>query len=227
MSIIDDTDAIGLRLKQIEGCKDAEPMQSPGPGTGATEAAFRTLKALGYTYTDGAEMWKPPLGTVPLRFVRHPEDDLKEWFGGRVGGAMARANPFKPEPTLTDAEVAHCREQLRLMHADQKHSDLIEWFGRGPGTSPAVLDAMKRALKQQSVQELRALLDETEPKPAEPPPHLMPAFCTYFEGGQWIPWQDRDRSVLLHSVRFETGEEWDEINGMRNGGKPVERDITP
>ncbi|WP_412525895.1 hypothetical protein [Burkholderia lata] len=38
------------------------------PADGRAAAAVRTLEAKAYTYTDGAELWKPPLGPAPPRF---------------------------------------------------------------------------------------------------------------------------------------------------------------
>ena len=38
------------------------------PADGRAAAAVRTLEAKAYTYTDGAELWKPPLGPASPRF---------------------------------------------------------------------------------------------------------------------------------------------------------------
>ncbi|WP_161491908.1 hypothetical protein [Bradyrhizobium centrolobii] len=37
---------------------------------------------------------------------------------------------------------------------------------------------------------------------------MKPIEFTYKEGGNWYAW-------LIHSVRFDNGMEWDEINGWR------------
>ncbi|MFM0165701.1 hypothetical protein PQR39_35395 [Paraburkholderia sediminicola] len=38
----------------------------------AAIAAIRTLEAKGYTYTEGAELWRPPLGKVPKNLEQFP-----------------------------------------------------------------------------------------------------------------------------------------------------------
>lgn len=45
--------------------------------------------------------------------------------------------------------------------------------------------------------------------------NFKPAFYTCEEGGEWKPWSQNDVGDLVHSIAYETGEVWDETNGMR------------
>ena len=64
MSIIDDFANIALHMNRKPD--SVSPVVSAAAvvswPTPEQRAAVRTLQALGYTYCDGAEMWKPPLG---------------------------------------------------------------------------------------------------------------------------------------------------------------------
>lgn len=54
MSIIYDTGEIGRRMN-----RKPEEETAPVSLISQEQAAIRTLKVLGYTYTEGAQMWKP------------------------------------------------------------------------------------------------------------------------------------------------------------------------
>lgn len=43
-------------------------------------AAFKTLEALGYTYMDGAELWKPPLGKPNETIADLGHGSLRDWL---------------------------------------------------------------------------------------------------------------------------------------------------
>lgn len=46
----------------------------------AAIAAIRTLERLGFTYTEGAEQWRPPLGEPP-EYINKPLRDGWRWEG--------------------------------------------------------------------------------------------------------------------------------------------------
>jgi hypothetical protein len=65
--------------------------------TDAREAAVRTLQNLHYTHEDGAELWRPPLGSMP-NF--DPVDQNRKWackncdWRGVQSSILRAANPF-------------------------------------------------------------------------------------------------------------------------------------
>jgi len=78
MSIIDDFDDIARRMnrKSEKAVAVTENMESPASHI----AAIRTLLRLGYTYTPGAQEWKPPLGDPPWTEARQAAfRNLRKW----------------------------------------------------------------------------------------------------------------------------------------------------
>ncbi|AOK63518.1 hypothetical protein WM29_30095 [Burkholderia ubonensis] len=70
------------------------------PADGRAAAAVRTLEAKAYTYTDGAELWKPPLGPASIqptrRIIRTITHANEVWQGG-VKLASATTNAIAAE----------------------------------------------------------------------------------------------------------------------------------
>ncbi|MCL4627714.1 hypothetical protein [Burkholderia multivorans] len=70
------------------------------PADSRAAAAVRTLEAKAYTYTDGAELWKPPLGPESIqmtrRFIRTITHANEVWQGG-VKLASATTNAIAAE----------------------------------------------------------------------------------------------------------------------------------
>lgn len=68
---------ISDKLDEIEKAR-AALATAPTMSEGARDAAMRTVQQLGYTYTEGARQWKPPLGKKP------------EWLDGGIPPSAAR-----------------------------------------------------------------------------------------------------------------------------------------
>ncbi|WP_258170599.1 hypothetical protein [Burkholderia cepacia] len=71
---------------------------------GRAAAAVRTLEAKAYTYMDGAELWKPPLGPASIpttrRFIRTITHANEVWQGG---AKLASATSYEIATEIADA----------------------------------------------------------------------------------------------------------------------------
>ncbi|KWI27913.1 hypothetical protein WM04_22840 [Burkholderia ubonensis] len=79
----------------------SKPYGAPGAqADGRAAAAVRTLEAKAYTYTDGADLWKPPLGPASIqttrRIIRTITHANEVWQGG-VKLASATTNAIAAE----------------------------------------------------------------------------------------------------------------------------------
>jgi hypothetical protein len=70
----------------------------------AAVAAIRTLEAKGYTYTEGAEQWRPPLGKRPS-FMNAPPRDVWRWGGNGDDHLESMGNNMAIEITAAQLRV--------------------------------------------------------------------------------------------------------------------------